>query len=322
MPNATDESSNPIFNDNKLKLGTFCTNTIPNMTFVPEVVPPTWANTLAAAQIADAAGLEAVVPIARWKGYLDEKPDHPSNNVLERLRMGGGDGAGDQAHGGARNVARTDDASVARGEALLHDRRDFRRALRAERGGRVEPARIRYVRHRVGRARPALRLPRGMAAYFAQAMDLPDGIRLRIQEFPHEESDLAAAADSKGRHSDHECRALAGRHALLREEFADRPHQPARKLARGLAAAGGGVQKDGARGIRPGDPAVDQRRRRPGRHAKGSRRLSAPLRGRVPRYGSARQHRGDDQQRKQHSRRLRRCLRRCAGAWPSARGIR
>lgn len=82
MPNATDESSNPIFNDNKLKLGTFCTNTIPNMTFVPEVVPPTWANTLAAAQIADAAGLEAVVPIARWKGYLDEKPDHPSNNVL------------------------------------------------------------------------------------------------------------------------------------------------------------------------------------------------------------------------------------------------
>lgn len=83
MPNATDESSNPIFNDNKLKLGTFCTNTIPNMTFVPEVVPPTWANTLAAAQIADAAGLEAVVPIARWKGYLDEKPDHPSNNVLD-----------------------------------------------------------------------------------------------------------------------------------------------------------------------------------------------------------------------------------------------
>jgi FMNH2-dependent dimethyl sulfone monooxygenase len=83
MPNATGESSNPIFNDNKLKLGTFCTNTIPNMTFVPEVVPPTWANTLAAAQIADAAGLEAVVPIARWKGYLDEKPDHPSNNVLD-----------------------------------------------------------------------------------------------------------------------------------------------------------------------------------------------------------------------------------------------
>ena len=75
--------TNPIFNDNKLKLGTFCTNTIPNMTFVPEVLQPTWANTLAAARLADEAGLEAVVPIARWKGYLDEKPEHPSNNVLD-----------------------------------------------------------------------------------------------------------------------------------------------------------------------------------------------------------------------------------------------
>jgi FMNH2-dependent dimethyl sulfone monooxygenase len=83
MPNATSHSSNPIFNDNKLKLGTFCTNTIPNMTFVPEVLQPTWENTLAAARLADEAGLEAVVPIARWKGYLDEKPEHPSNNVLD-----------------------------------------------------------------------------------------------------------------------------------------------------------------------------------------------------------------------------------------------
>jgi len=83
MPNATDHPRNPIFNDNKLKLGTFCTNTISNMTFIPELLKPTWANTLAAARIADEAGLEAVVPIARWKGYLDDKPDHPSNEVLD-----------------------------------------------------------------------------------------------------------------------------------------------------------------------------------------------------------------------------------------------
>jgi len=74
--------SNPIFNDNKLKLGTFCTNTIPNMTFVPEMLSPTWANSLAMARIADEGGLEAIVPIARWKGYLDGKP-HPSNDVLD-----------------------------------------------------------------------------------------------------------------------------------------------------------------------------------------------------------------------------------------------
>jgi dimethylsulfone monooxygenase len=76
-------STNPIFNDNKLKLGTFCTNTVPNMTFVPEVLAPTWKNTLAGALAADSAGMEAIVPIARWKGYLDDRPEHPSNDVLD-----------------------------------------------------------------------------------------------------------------------------------------------------------------------------------------------------------------------------------------------
>jgi FMNH2-dependent dimethyl sulfone monooxygenase len=82
--------TNPIFNDNKLKLGTFCTNTIPNMSFVPEMSMPTWENTLAAARLADDAGLEAIVPIARWKGYLDEKPDHRSNIILETFTWAAG----------------------------------------------------------------------------------------------------------------------------------------------------------------------------------------------------------------------------------------
>lgn len=78
-PNTT----NPLFNTNKLKLGTFCSNTIANMTLVPDQWRPTWTNCLDAARVADEAGLEAVVPIARWKGYLDDKPDHPSNEVLD-----------------------------------------------------------------------------------------------------------------------------------------------------------------------------------------------------------------------------------------------
>jgi len=78
-----DRTRNPLFNDNKLKIGTFCSNTIANMTLVPEQWHPTWANCLAAAQLADNAGWEAIVPIARWKGYLDGKPEHPSNEVLD-----------------------------------------------------------------------------------------------------------------------------------------------------------------------------------------------------------------------------------------------
>lgn len=86
----TNNSTNPIFNSNKLKLGTFCTNTIPNMTFVPEMSMPTWENTLASAKLADAAGFEAIVPIARWKGYLDNKPDHGSNIILETFTWAAG----------------------------------------------------------------------------------------------------------------------------------------------------------------------------------------------------------------------------------------
>ncbi|HKV04799.1 MAG TPA: LLM class flavin-dependent oxidoreductase [Candidatus Acidoferrales bacterium] len=83
MAGVSGRPNNPLFNDNKLRLGTFCSNTIANMTLVPEQWRPTWANCLAAAQLADNAGWEAIVPIARWKGYLDGKPYHPSNEVLD-----------------------------------------------------------------------------------------------------------------------------------------------------------------------------------------------------------------------------------------------
>ncbi len=83
MSGMTRADTNPIFNNNKLKLGTFCTNTVSNMTFVPERRDASWANSLAAARLADNAGLEAIVPIARWKGYLDGRPEHFSNDVFD-----------------------------------------------------------------------------------------------------------------------------------------------------------------------------------------------------------------------------------------------
>jgi dimethylsulfone monooxygenase len=63
--------TNPLFNDNKLKLGTFGTNVSNGcaITLVEEAFQTTWPNTLAAAREADALGLEALVPVARWKGF-------------------------------------------------------------------------------------------------------------------------------------------------------------------------------------------------------------------------------------------------------------
>jgi FMNH2-dependent dimethyl sulfone monooxygenase len=63
-----------MFNANKLKLGIFAPNCSSGMavTKVPERWQSTWPNNLRLAQLADDAGIEFLLPIARWKGYGGE----------------------------------------------------------------------------------------------------------------------------------------------------------------------------------------------------------------------------------------------------------
>jgi alkanesulfonate monooxygenase SsuD/methylene tetrahydromethanopterin reductase-like flavin-dependent oxidoreductase (luciferase family) len=64
-------SSNPLFNDNRMKLGTFCTNcsggTVAST--AEGTLEMTWPTTKALAQASDRAGFEAIVPVGRWKGF-------------------------------------------------------------------------------------------------------------------------------------------------------------------------------------------------------------------------------------------------------------
>src|ERR1700685_4503323 len=64
-------ATNPLFNDRKLKLGTFCTNLNGGgaVSTIPETLKITWPNTVRLAQIADAMEFEALVPVGRWKGF-------------------------------------------------------------------------------------------------------------------------------------------------------------------------------------------------------------------------------------------------------------
>jgi FMNH2-dependent dimethyl sulfone monooxygenase len=211
-------TTNPIFNDNKLKLGTFCTNTVPNMTFLPERRDPTWANTLAGARLADEAGLEAVVPIARWKGYLDDRPDHIANVVFDVFTWAAGLAQATRyssifatSHAPtmhpllvAKQCATID--AISGGRCSLNivggwNRREFDMF-----GIDLMEHDQRYVYLEEWRSRR---------------------IRLRVEIFPHEESHLAPAAASAGRHPDHERGVVAGRHALFGEEFRHRTDQPA-----------------------------------------------------------------------------------------------
>ena len=65
------EASNPLFNDRKLKLGTFCSNLSggATMSSIDGVLQAHWPSTEAIARMADEMQLEAVVPVGRWKGF-------------------------------------------------------------------------------------------------------------------------------------------------------------------------------------------------------------------------------------------------------------
>jgi FMNH2-dependent dimethyl sulfone monooxygenase len=64
-------STNPVFNDRKLKLGTFGTNLDRGcaISTIDGVLEINWPNTLELAKISEAMEFEALVPIGRWHGF-------------------------------------------------------------------------------------------------------------------------------------------------------------------------------------------------------------------------------------------------------------
>jgi dimethylsulfone monooxygenase len=63
-----------MYDGNKFKLGLFglnCSNGM-TMTKAPERWEASWENNVAAARLAEEAGLEFLLPIARWRGYAGE----------------------------------------------------------------------------------------------------------------------------------------------------------------------------------------------------------------------------------------------------------
>jgi alkanesulfonate monooxygenase SsuD/methylene tetrahydromethanopterin reductase-like flavin-dependent oxidoreductase (luciferase family) len=65
------EAKNPMFNDNKLKLGTFGTNcsNACAITLAETTFEPTFEHNVKIAKQLEEAGWECMVPIARWRGF-------------------------------------------------------------------------------------------------------------------------------------------------------------------------------------------------------------------------------------------------------------
>ena len=83
---------NAVFNKNKLKLGTFATNTVGGIhTSAPDGYRPTWENSLHAAKAADSAGFEALLGLARWKSVGGKAPiEHRGGYVLDPFTWAAG----------------------------------------------------------------------------------------------------------------------------------------------------------------------------------------------------------------------------------------
>src|SRR5579875_3455826 len=70
-PRESRRESNPLWNGNKMKLGVFGANVSNGcaITMAEGHLETSWPNTRAIAKLADQAGFEALVPVARRKGY-------------------------------------------------------------------------------------------------------------------------------------------------------------------------------------------------------------------------------------------------------------
>ncbi len=79
-----------MYNGNKLKLGLFGSNCSSGRaaTKVPERWSGSWPDNLALAEMCDDAGLDFMLPIARWKGYRGETNFHGA--VLETITWAAG----------------------------------------------------------------------------------------------------------------------------------------------------------------------------------------------------------------------------------------
>lgn len=85
-------ATNPLFNDNKFKLGVFGFNGKGAQLTHGPGPDVTWARSSAIARLADAAGLEAIVPYTRWKGrpQVDEATKHVPHDVFDTYAWAAG----------------------------------------------------------------------------------------------------------------------------------------------------------------------------------------------------------------------------------------
>ena len=118
---AASREQNPLWNENKMKLGIFGANVSNGcaMTMAEGRLETTWPNTKMICTTADRAGFEALVPVARWKGFGGT--DKFQRKLLRDLHLGSCHLRGHRANQRVVDVPRPDSSPHSGSKAGHHN---------------------------------------------------------------------------------------------------------------------------------------------------------------------------------------------------------
>ncbi len=180
-PVASMQNRIAMYNGNALKIGLFGANCSSgrSATKVPERWSASWEDCLALAQLADEAGLDFMLPIARWKGYGGETDFHGC--TLETITWAVG------LLGATKRMTVFGTVHA----PLFHPLIAAKEFVTADHIGqgrigvnivcRLERRRIRHVRRASSASTTALRLRAGMGRHRQAGLDARRHVRLRRQ---------------------------------------------------------------------------------------------------------------------------------------------
>ena len=146
MPNDRT-ATNPVFSGRKLKLGTFQTNLDSGccMSDIDGRLRISWPNTVALAKLADDMEFEAIVPVARWRGFGGIT--NPQGPGFEAYTWAAGIAASTAKAGVVSTSHVSLNHPLMAAKQCAGDRSHLQRPLHAQRGVRLERAGDGHVRH-------------------------------------------------------------------------------------------------------------------------------------------------------------------------------
>ena len=165
----------------------------------------TWEENVRLAQHADRIGIDAIVPVARWRGYGGAR--NLGERSFETFTWAAGLLALTRAHPGLRDLPRAARPSRAGGEDGGDRRSHLRRALRAQHRLRLEPAGAGDVRHHASASTTsATWSPTSGRRCCEQLWTVPGESRLRRHLLPGRARLLGPQAGAGALPGDHERR--------------------------------------------------------------------------------------------------------------------